>query len=120
MLSDICLNLEAGQTIGIIGQTGAAKSTLVQLIPRLYEATKGCVYVDDVPVQEYPLEHLRDAIAMVLQKNTLFSGTVRDNLAGVKRTRRRRKSTRRVGSPVWMNLSTGWITAMIQSLDRAV
>ena len=79
-LSDICLNLEAGQTIGIIGQTGAAKSTLVQLIPRLYEATKGCVYVDDVPVQEYPLEHLRDAIAMVLQKNTLFSGTVRDNL----------------------------------------
>ena len=80
MLSDICLNLEAGQTIGIIGQTGAAKSTLVQLIPRLYEATQGCVYVDDVPVQEYPLEHLRDAIAMVLQKNTLFSGTVRDNL----------------------------------------
>ena len=80
VLSDICLNLEAGQTIGIIGQTGAAKSTLVQLIPRLYEATKGCVYVDDVPVQEYPLEHLRDAIAMVLQKNTLFSGTVRDNL----------------------------------------
>ena len=80
MLSDICLNLEAGQTIGIIGQTGAAKSTLVQLIPRLYEATKGCVYVDDVPVQEYSLEHLRDAIAMVLQKNTLFSGTVRDNL----------------------------------------
>lgn len=74
VLSDICLNLEAGQTIGIIGQTGAAKSTLVQLIPRLYEATKGCVYVDDVPVQEYPLEHLRDAIAMVLQKNTLFSG----------------------------------------------
>ena len=80
VLSDICLNLEAGQTIGIIGQTGAAKSTLVQLIPRLYEATKGCVYVDDVPVQEYSLEHLRDAIAMVLQKNTLFSGTVRDNL----------------------------------------
>ena len=74
------MNLEAEQTIGIIGQTGAAKSTLVQLIPRLYEATKGCVYVDDVPVQEYPLEHLRDAIAMVLQKNTLFSGTVRDNL----------------------------------------
>ena len=80
VLSDICLNLEAGQTIGIIGQTGAAKSTLVQLIPRLYEATKGCVYVDDVPVQEYPLEHLRDAIAMVLQKNELFSGTIKENL----------------------------------------
>ena len=80
VLSDICLNLEAGQTIGIIGQTGAAKSTLVQLIPRLYEATKGCVYVDDVPVQEYSLEHLRDAIAMVLQKNTLFSGSIMENL----------------------------------------
>ena len=80
VLSNITFKAMPGQTIGIIGQTGAAKSTLVQLIPRLYEATKGCVYVDDVPVQEYPLEHLRDAIAMVLQKNTLFSGTVRDNL----------------------------------------
>lgn len=119
MLSDICLNLEAGQTIGIIGQTGAAKSTLVQLIPRLYEATKGCVYVDDVPVQEYPLEHLRDAIAMVLQKIRCFPGRYGIIFAGAKRTRRRRKSTRRAGSPVWMNLSTGWITAMIQSLDRA-
>ena len=66
--------------MGIIGQTGAAKSTLVQLIPRLYEATEGTVYIDGHPVQEYPLKHLRDSIAMVLQKNTLFSGTVKDNL----------------------------------------
>lgn len=80
VLSDINLEIKAGQTIGIIGQTGAAKSTLVQLIPRLYEATRGCVYVDDIPVQEYPMAQLRDSIAMVLQKNTLFSGTVKDNL----------------------------------------
>ena len=80
VLSDINLDIKAGQTVGIIGQTGAAKTTLVQLIPRLYEASRGCVYVDGVPVQEYPLEGLRDAVAMVLQKNTLFSGTLRDNL----------------------------------------
>lgn len=80
VLSDINLDIKAGQTVGIIGQTGAAKTTLVQLIPRLYEASGGCVFVDGVPVQRYPLEHLRDAIAVVLQKNTLFSGTVRDNL----------------------------------------
>lgn len=80
VLSDISFHLKAGQTIGIIGQTGAAKTTLVQLIPRLYDATEGTVYVDDRPVAEYPLRHLRDAIGMVLQKNTLFSGTVKDNL----------------------------------------
>lgn len=80
VLSDINLDIKAGQTVGIIGQTGAAKTTLVQLIPRLYEASRGCVYVDDVPVRQYPLVHLRDAIAVVLQKNTLFSGTVKENL----------------------------------------
>ncbi len=80
VLSDISLHILPGQTVGIIGRTGSAKTTLVQLIPRLYEATKGQVLVDGRPVAEYPLEHLRDAIAMVLQKNTLFSGTVRDNL----------------------------------------
>ena len=66
--------------MGVIGQTGAAKSTLVQLIPRLYDATEGVVKVDGVPVQEYPMAHLREAIAMVLQKNTLFSGSLLDNL----------------------------------------
>ena len=80
VLSDISFHIKPGQTVGIIGQTGAAKSTLVQLIPRLYEATEGTVYIDGHPVQEYPLKHLRDSIAMVLQKNTLFSGTVKDNL----------------------------------------
>lgn len=80
VLQDINLDIKSGQTIGIIGSTGSAKSTLVQLIPRLYEATKGQIYIDDRPIEEYPLRHLRDSIAMVLQKNTLFSGTVKDNL----------------------------------------
>ena len=80
VLSDISFHIEAGQTVGVIGQTGAAKSTLVQLIPRLYDATEGVVKVDGVPVQEYPMAHLREAIAMVLQKNTLFSGNLLDNL----------------------------------------
>ena len=80
VLSDIDLNIRSGETVGIIGGTGSAKSTLVQLIPRLYEVTEGTLLVDGRPVYEYPLAHLRDAIAMVLQKNTLFSGTVLENL----------------------------------------
>ena len=80
VLSDVSFHILPGQTVGIIGGTGSAKTTLVQLIPRLYEATKGTVYVDGRPVLEYPLEHLRDAVAVVLQKNTLFSGTIEENL----------------------------------------
>ena len=79
-LEDIDLHIKSGQTVGIIGATGSAKSTLVQLIPRLYEATRGTVRVGGRPVEEYTMEHLRDSCAMVLQKNTLFSGTVRENL----------------------------------------
>lgn len=80
VLSNISLDIPAGQTVGIIGGTGSAKTTLVQLIPRLYEATQGEVRIDGRPVGNYPLEHLRDAVAVVLQKNTLFSGTIRENL----------------------------------------
>ncbi len=80
VLSDVSFHLLPGQTVGIIGGTGSAKTTLVQLIPRLYEATEGTVYIDGKPVREYPLEHLRDAVAVVLQKNTLFSGTIEENL----------------------------------------
>ena len=80
VLSDINLEIAAGETVGIIGQTGSAKTTLVQLIPRLYEATSGTVSVDGRPVWEYTMRHLRDAIAMVLQNNTLFTGTIRENL----------------------------------------
>lgn len=80
VLSDISFTVKGGQTIGIVGQTGSAKSTLVQLIPRLYDATKGEIRIDGIPVKEYSLEHLRDAVAVVLQKNTLFSGTLKSNL----------------------------------------
>ena len=80
VLSDISFHIKPGQTVGIIGQTGSAESTLVQLIPRLYDVTEGQVLIDGIPVREYPIRELRESIAMVLQKNTLFSGTVKDNL----------------------------------------
>lgn len=80
VLSDVSFNIEAGQTIGIIGQTGSAKTTLVSLISRLYDATKGTVRIDGIDVKKYPMRHLRDAIAVVLQKNTLFSGSLLSNL----------------------------------------
>ena len=80
ILSDINLDIRSGETIGIIGGTGSAKSTLVQLIPRLYDVNTGSVEVGGHDVREYPLETLRDSCAMVLQKNLLFSGTIRDNL----------------------------------------
>ena len=79
-LHDINLHIPSGATVGIIGATGSAKSTLVQLIPRLYEVQSGAVRVGGRPVKDYTMEHLRDAVAMVLQKNTLFSGTIRENL----------------------------------------
>ncbi|BCJ96128.1 ABC transporter [Anaerocolumna cellulosilytica] len=80
VLSDISIEIKSGQTVGIIGPTGSAKSTLVQLIPRLYEATSGNISIDGHPIYEYTQKHLRDSIAMVLQKNILFSGTVKENL----------------------------------------
>ncbi len=79
-LSGVNLHIKSGQTIGILGGTGASKSTLVNLIPRLYDATEGAVYVGGVNVKEYDLEALRNKVAMVLQKNVLFSGTIKDNL----------------------------------------
>ena len=79
-LKDINLHLESGQTIGIIGGTGSAKSSLVQLIPRLYDVTKGCVKVGGIDVRDYSLESLRDQVSMVLQKNVLFSGTIYENI----------------------------------------
>lgn len=79
-LSDIDLHIASGMTVGILGVTGSSKSTLVQLIPRLYDVTEGTVKVGGVDVRDYDLETLREAVAMVLQKNELFSGTIRDNL----------------------------------------
>lgn len=80
VLTDISFTVKGGQTVGIVGQTGSAKSTLVQLIPRLYDVTRGEIRIDGIPVRQYSLEHLRDAVAVVLQKNTLFSGTLKSNL----------------------------------------
>ena len=80
VLTDICLHIEPGQTVGIIGATGSGKSSLVQLIPRLYDISEGRLLIDGRDIRTYPLSHLRDAVGMVLQKNTLFSGTIRENL----------------------------------------
>lgn len=79
-LADIDLHIKSGETIGIIGGTGSSKSSLVQLIPRLYDATEGCVKVGGVDVRDYDIEALRNQVAVVLQKNILFSGSIMDNL----------------------------------------
>ena len=79
-LQDVDLHIPSGSTVGILGATGSSKSTLVQLIPRLYDATEGSVRVGGIDVKDYDLEVLRDNVAMVLQKNTLFSGSIKENL----------------------------------------
>ena len=80
VLSNVNLKINSGETIGILGGTGSAKSSLVQLIPRLYDVSTGSVKVSGIDVREYDLESLRDEVAMVLQKNVLFSGTIKENL----------------------------------------
>ena len=79
-LKEVELHIPSGATVGILGGTGSSKSTLVQLIPRLYDVSEGCVKVGGVDVRKYDLEVLRDNVAMVLQKNVLFSGTIKENL----------------------------------------
>ena len=79
-LENVNIRIESGMTVGILGGTGSGKSTLVQLIPRLYDATTGTVKVGGIDVRDYDLKALRDQVAMVLQKNTLFSGTIKENL----------------------------------------
>ena len=79
-LKEVNLHIPSGATVGIIGSTGSSKSTLVQLIPRLYDVSEGCLKVGGVDVRDYDLDVLRDEVAMVLQKNVLFSGTIKDNL----------------------------------------
>ena len=80
VLSDITLTIPAGATVGIIGSTGCGKTTLVSMIPRLYDVDEGEVLIDGVNVRDYSLPHLRDGVGMVLQKNTLFSGSIEENL----------------------------------------
>ena len=79
-LAGIDLHIDSGMTVGILGGTGSSKSTLIQLIPRLYDVTEGSVKVGGVDVRSYDLETLRNAVAVVLQKNLLFSGTIKENL----------------------------------------
>ena len=79
-LFDVNLSIPSGATVGILGSTGSSKSTLVQLIPRLYDTTLGSVYVGGKNVKDYDLDTLRNSVAMVLQKNTLFSGTIKENM----------------------------------------
>ena len=80
ILNNISFKIKSGETLGIIGSTGSSKSTLVQLIPRLYDVSEGSVKVGGVDVRDYNIELLRDKVAFVLQKNTLFSGTLRSNM----------------------------------------
>ena len=115
-LEDIDLEIKSGETIGIIGGTGSAKSSLVQLLPRLYDATEGRVIIGGVDVRSYDLDTLRNNVAMVLQKNELFSGTIADNL--------------RIASPnasceeLWSALSDvrlkDWVSSLPQGLDTPV
>ena len=79
-LADIDLHIKSGEVIGVLGGTGSSKSSLIQLIPRLYDVTEDCVKVGGQDVRSYNLESLRNQVAVVLQKNVLFSGTIKDNL----------------------------------------
>lgn len=92
-LKDVNLHIKSGQIVGIIGGTGSAKSTLVQLIPRLYDVTKGTVKVGGVDVRKYNLEALRDQVSMVLQKNVLFTGSIYENIRWGGREGQRRRGT---------------------------
>lgn len=80
MPENVNLNIKSGETVGILGGTGTSKTTLVQLIPRLYDATEGRILVGGVDVRDYDMDALREQVAMVLQKNVLFSGTIKENL----------------------------------------
>lgn len=80
VLDEVNLTIEPGQTVGIIGSTGCGKTTLVSMIPRLYDADEGQILVDGIDVRDYKLENLRDGVGMVLQKNVLFSGSIKENL----------------------------------------
>lgn len=118
VLSDVSFHIKPGQTVGIIGQTGSSKTTLVQLIPRLYDVTKGEVKIDGINVKEYPVRHLRDAVAMVLQKNTLFSGSLIDNLRWGNEKPHWMRLKKHVRLPVWMSLWTGLRMVMIPRWGR--
>lgn len=119
VLEDINFTAEPGQIIGIIGSTGSGKTTLVQMIPRLYDATKGQVLVDGVDVREYSLKNLREGVGMVLQKNVLFSGTIEENLRWGKEDASMDEIRKWHRAPRQTALSHPLPTAMIRTWDRA-
>ena len=104
VLKNIDLDIRSGETIGIIGGTGSSKSSLIQLISRLYDVTEGAVKVGGVDVRDYDLDTLRNQVAVVLQKNILFSGTIRKISAGGIRRLQTRNWSRPVRWPVPMSL----------------
>ena len=118
-LADIDLAIQPGQTVGILGGTGSAKTTLVQLIPRLYDATKGRVLVGGHDVRDYDLAALRDAVGIVLQKNVLFSGTVRETCAGATLKPTMKPSGRPAAPPAPMNSCPGCPAGWMQTSARA-
>ena len=117
VLSNINLEIKAGQTVGIIGSTGCGKTSLVQLIPRLYDVNSGAVYIDDVNVKDYSLHHLREGVAMVLQNNMLFSGTIDENLmwGNQQSTSTQRKEAARFAAATFIEeLPEGYLTKVDQ------
>lgn len=104
VLSDINLKIQSGETVGIIGGTGSAKSSLVNLISRLYDVSAGEVLVGGKDVRGYDLETLRNQVSVVLQKNVLFSGTILDNLRWGDKDATEEECIRHVNLPVLMNL----------------
>ena len=119
-MADIDLHINSGEVIGILGGTGSSKSTLVQLIPRLYDVTEGSVKVGGVDVRNYDLEALRNQVAVVLQKNVLFSGTIKDNLRwGNARRHGRRHAGGLHAWPRPTNLSSSSPISMTPGSSRA-
>ena len=113
VLDNINLTIEPGKMVGIIGSTGCGKTTLVSMIPRLYDVDEGQVLVDGVDVRDYSLKNLRNGVGMVLQKNILFSGKIKDNLKWAMRMRLTKKSVQQQKAPRLMDLSAVSLMVMI-------
>lgn len=119
VLDHISLKIEPGSVVGIIGSTGCGKTTLVSMIPRLYDADEGEILVDGVNVRDYNLKNLRDGVGMVLQKNVLFSGTIEDNLRWGDENASDEEVVSAAKSAQADSFVSSFPTAIKQSLNRA-
>ena len=119
VVDSVNLHIAAGETVGVIGGTGSAKTTLVSLIPRLYDVTAGEVLVDGRNVKDYTIYELRESVSMVLQNNVLFSGSILDNLRWGDENATKRRSSKRARRRRRMTSSARSPTATIQIWDRA-